>query len=56
MLSDVGEKFIANLENSTLTHLRGKLAAKADADFTLSRATLDSVLARQTTFPTAIDQ
>jgi alkyl sulfatase BDS1-like metallo-beta-lactamase superfamily hydrolase len=34
--------------------LRGKLAAKADAGFTLSRATLDSILARQTTFPNAI--
>jgi alkyl sulfatase BDS1-like metallo-beta-lactamase superfamily hydrolase len=52
--TDVGEKFITNLENSALTHLRGKLAAKADAGFTLSRATLDSILARQTTFPNAI--
>ena len=51
---DVGEKFITNLENSALTHLRGKLAAKADAGFTLSRATLDSILGRQTTFPNAI--
>jgi alkyl sulfatase BDS1-like metallo-beta-lactamase superfamily hydrolase len=52
--TDVGEKFIVNLENSALTHLRGKLAPKADAGFTLSRATLDSILARQTTFPTAV--
>jgi alkyl sulfatase BDS1-like metallo-beta-lactamase superfamily hydrolase len=51
---DVGERFTLNLENSALTHLRGKLAAKADAGFTLTRATLDSILVRQTTFPNAI--
>jgi alkyl sulfatase BDS1-like metallo-beta-lactamase superfamily hydrolase len=52
--TDVGERFILNLENSALTHLSGKLAARADAGFTLTRATLDSILARQTTFPNAI--
>jgi alkyl sulfatase BDS1-like metallo-beta-lactamase superfamily hydrolase len=52
--TDLGEKFITNLENSALTYLRGKLAANADAGFTLSRATLDSILSRQTTFPNAI--
>jgi hypothetical protein len=52
--TDVGERFIINLENSTLTHLRGKLAAKVDAGFTLTRVTLDSILVRQTTFPNAI--
>jgi alkyl sulfatase BDS1-like metallo-beta-lactamase superfamily hydrolase len=52
--TDVGEKVALNLENSALTHLRGKLAAKADAAFTLTRATLNSILVRQTTFPNAI--
>jgi alkyl sulfatase BDS1-like metallo-beta-lactamase superfamily hydrolase len=52
--TDVGEKFTLNLENSALTHLRGKLAAKADAGFTLTRATLDTILFRQTTFTNAI--
>jgi alkyl sulfatase BDS1-like metallo-beta-lactamase superfamily hydrolase len=51
---DVGETFALNLENSALTNVRGKLAAKADAGFTLTRATLNSVLVRQTTFPDAI--
>lgn len=52
--TDVGEKFTVNLENSALTNLRGKLAAKADAGLTLTRATLDSILVRQQTFPNAI--
>jgi alkyl sulfatase BDS1-like metallo-beta-lactamase superfamily hydrolase len=52
--TDVGERFIINLENSSLTYLRGKLASKADAGFTLTRVTLDSILVRQTTFPNAI--
>jgi alkyl sulfatase BDS1-like metallo-beta-lactamase superfamily hydrolase len=43
-----------HLENSALTHLRGKLAGKADAGFTLTRTTLNSILTRQTTFPNAI--
>jgi len=42
------------LENSALTNLRGRLAVKADAEFTLARATLNSILVRQTTFPNAI--
>src|SRR5262249_31197604 len=52
--TDVGEQFTMNLEHSALTNLRGKLAAKADAGFTLTRATLDSILLRQTTFTSAI--
>ena len=52
--TDVGERFTLNLENSALTNLRGKLSAKADAGFTLARATLDSILLRQTTFANAI--
>lgn len=52
--SDVGEEFALNLENSALTIARGKLVANADAGFTLTRATLNSVLIRQTTFADAI--
>jgi alkyl sulfatase BDS1-like metallo-beta-lactamase superfamily hydrolase len=52
--TDVGETFTLNLENSALTNLRGKLTANADATFTLTRATLDSILIRQTTFDSAI--
>jgi alkyl sulfatase BDS1-like metallo-beta-lactamase superfamily hydrolase len=52
--TDVGEKLILNLENSALTHLRGKLAANANAHFILTRATFDAILARQKTFPEGI--
>jgi alkyl sulfatase BDS1-like metallo-beta-lactamase superfamily hydrolase len=52
--TDVNETFTLNLENSALTNTRGKLAAKADAGITLTRAVLNSVLTRQTTFPDAI--
>jgi alkyl sulfatase BDS1-like metallo-beta-lactamase superfamily hydrolase len=52
--TDVGETFILNLENSALTNVQGKLAARADVGFTLTRATLNSVLARQRTFAEAI--
>jgi alkyl sulfatase BDS1-like metallo-beta-lactamase superfamily hydrolase len=52
--TDTGDKFIVNLENSALTHLSGKLAAKADAGITLTRETLDSLLLRQKTFPDAV--
>ena len=52
--TDVGETFTVNLENSALTNLRGRLAAKADAGFILTRATFDSILVRQTTFANAI--
>jgi alkyl sulfatase BDS1-like metallo-beta-lactamase superfamily hydrolase len=52
--TDLGETFTMNLENSALTNLRGRLAAKADAGFILTRATLDSILVRQTTFANAI--
>jgi alkyl sulfatase BDS1-like metallo-beta-lactamase superfamily hydrolase len=52
--TDLGETVTMNLENSALTNLRGRLAAKADAGFILTRATLDSILVRQTTFANAI--
>jgi alkyl sulfatase BDS1-like metallo-beta-lactamase superfamily hydrolase len=52
--SDTGEKVALNLENSAVTNLRGKLAADADAGFTLTRATFDAILLRRTTFPNAI--
>jgi len=52
--TDVGETFVLDLENSALTNVQGKLAARADVGFTLTRATLNSVLARQRTFAEAI--
>src|SRR5581483_2508500 len=51
--TDTGEMFVLNLENSALTYVAGTQAA-ADAGFTLSRGTLDEVIAKLTTFPEAI--
>jgi alkyl sulfatase BDS1-like metallo-beta-lactamase superfamily hydrolase len=51
---DVGEQITLNLDNSALTHISGKLSAKADASFTLARATLDQVLLKQRTFVDAV--
>ena len=52
--TDTGESFVLNLENSALTYVAGAQAPKADASFTLSRGTLDEVIAKQTTFPDAV--
>ena len=48
------QKFALNLENSTLTHVSGRLAPNADVALTLSRATLTKIMGRQKTFPEAI--
>ena len=52
--TDVGEKILLNLENSTLTHTNGELSEKADAGFVLTRSTLDQILLKQKSFPDAI--
>lgn len=52
--TDTGETFALTLENCALTYTEGVPAADADAGFTLARATLDEVIARQTSFPEAI--
>lgn len=52
--TDTGETFALTLENCALTYTEGVPAADADASFTLARATLDEVIARQTSFPEAV--
>src|SRR5215471_5606981 len=52
--SDTGETFVLRLENSALTYTEGMQAEGADASFSLARATLDEVIAKQTTFQDAI--
>src|SRR5215472_15675117 len=52
--SDTGETFVLNLENCALTYTEGVQAEKADASFTLARATLDEVIAKLTSFPEAV--
>src|ERR1700686_5456504 len=52
--SDTGETFALNLENAALTYTEGVQSEKADASFTLTRAVLDEVVAKQTSFPEAV--
>lgn len=52
--SDSGEDFRVNLQNSTLTWLPGRLAEDPDATVNLTRATLDRILLKQTSFPKAV--
>jgi alkyl sulfatase BDS1-like metallo-beta-lactamase superfamily hydrolase len=53
-LTDTDESFVLTLENCALTYSEGLQSAAADASFTLERATLDEVIARQTSFPEAV--
>jgi len=53
--TDTKEKFVLTLENCALTYLEGAQDAKADASFTLSRSMLDEAIAKQTSFPEAIE-
>ena len=53
--TDTGETFVLNLENCALTYIAdARSRPTADASFTLARATLDEVIAKQTTFPEAV--
>jgi alkyl sulfatase BDS1-like metallo-beta-lactamase superfamily hydrolase len=52
--TDTGEKFALTLENCALTYAEGVQASNADASFTLPRALLDAVIAKQATFPEAM--
>lgn len=52
--TDTGERFVLTLENCALTYSEGVQAETADAGFTLARATLDEVIAKQTSFPEAV--
>ncbi|MBR0694407.1 alkyl/aryl-sulfatase [Bradyrhizobium lablabi] len=53
-LTDTGETFVLNLENSALTYVAGAQATDAQAGFTLPRSVLDEVIAKLTTFPEAV--
>jgi len=48
--TEPAEQYALNLSNCALTYRAGWLAPKADATFTLARATLDSITLGQTTF------
>jgi alkyl sulfatase BDS1-like metallo-beta-lactamase superfamily hydrolase len=44
ILPDVGERYVLNMENSHLSHLKDKQVAGADVTLTLDRATLDEIM------------
>lgn len=48
--TDVGEKYVLTLENSTLSYMAKQQAASADATLVLARATLDAINLGKTTF------
>jgi alkyl sulfatase BDS1-like metallo-beta-lactamase superfamily hydrolase len=50
IFEDTGQLYVLNLENCALTYVAGKNRDDADASLTLSRATLNAIFARQTTF------
>ena len=52
--SDTGEAYRLNLENATLTWLPDQRAEQADASVSMTRATLDRILLKQTSFPKAV--
>ncbi len=51
--TDSDQQIVLTLENSALTHIAGR-QPDADATVTLSRATLDAVTLKQTSFPEAV--
>jgi alkyl sulfatase BDS1-like metallo-beta-lactamase superfamily hydrolase len=51
--TDSNQQFALTLENSALTHIAGQ-ESRADATVTLSRATLDAVTLKETSFPAAV--
>ena len=52
-LSDIGEQYVLNLENSALTYVAGKQDAAANATVTLARPLLSQLLMEQTTLDEA---
>jgi alkyl sulfatase BDS1-like metallo-beta-lactamase superfamily hydrolase len=52
--TDTKQDYLLNLENSALTYLAGHSAEHFDASLTLTRATLNAINLRQTTFREAV--
>jgi alkyl sulfatase BDS1-like metallo-beta-lactamase superfamily hydrolase len=52
--TDTKQDYAVNLENATLTYLPQRQAKDADATLTLTRATLDDIVLRKTSFPDAV--
>ena len=54
IFTDSRQEFVTTVENSALTWVAGRQAAKADATITLARGTLDALALGQTTLPEAV--
>lgn len=54
VFTDSNERFRVNLQNSALTWLPDRQDERPDATITLTRAVLDDILVRKTSFPDAI--
>ena len=52
--TDSNQNYVLNLENSALTFVEDMQADDADATLTLTRATLDEISLRKTTFASAL--
>jgi alkyl sulfatase BDS1-like metallo-beta-lactamase superfamily hydrolase len=53
-LTDTRQEYVLNLDNSALTYVEDSQADEADATVTLTRATLDEISMRTTTFESAL--
>jgi alkyl sulfatase BDS1-like metallo-beta-lactamase superfamily hydrolase len=54
VFTDLGSRYVLNLENSALTYVVGENSPTADVALTMSRATLDGIILNRTTFENAI--
>jgi linear primary-alkylsulfatase len=52
---DINEKFVVELSNGSLHHIKGYQADDADTTITLDRATLNDIILKQTTLSDAIE-
>jgi alkyl sulfatase BDS1-like metallo-beta-lactamase superfamily hydrolase len=56
LLSDLGQRYVVNLENCALTYLADRHSDRADATVTLDRAALSRVVLRELTFADAVER
>ena len=54
MIPDIGEKFVVELSNATLTHIKGMQAGTSDATLTVDRSDLLPLLAGMVPMETLI--
>jgi linear primary-alkylsulfatase len=56
VFSDLGRRYVLNLENCALTYLADRQGDGADATVTLDRAVLDSIVLRELTVADAVQR